>query len=168
MNTKERDMTDRDAAPAAAEGADAHLAAIRRRLDAVNEDGYTGTEALLYLINSDIPYLLELAARPAPAAAPRADAHQDAQDGQQTATGAGVASVPTVDAAAVLASHGRDVQFCKECRADWPCDAVLLARRVALLEGLLREVTFPCVFCERIEAPHAPDCRYVAALADGG
>jgi hypothetical protein len=57
------------AAPAAAEGADAHLAAIRRRLDAVHADGYTGTEALLYLVNSDIPYLLELAARPAPAAA---------------------------------------------------------------------------------------------------
>jgi hypothetical protein len=59
-----------------------------------------------------------------------------------------------------------------------------LTRRVALLEGLLRSVewggelastvtglapTHCCLFCfGAVTDGHAPDCRYVAALADGG
>lgn len=72
------------------------------------------------------------------------------------ATGAGVASVPTVDAAAILAAREHypgfsgflyptnegPLAFCARCRAPWRgdaetggCDAVLLARRVIELEG---------------------------------
>lgn len=52
---------------------------------------------------------------------------------------AGVASGPTVDAATVLAKHSKVVQFCEKCRANWPCEAVLLARRVIELEAALAQ-----------------------------
>jgi hypothetical protein len=67
---------------------------------------------------------------------------------------AGVGSAPTVDTAAVLASHeplwhagfrrGDDPALCDKCRCKWRgsaatggCEAVLLARRVAQLEAAL-------------------------------
>jgi hypothetical protein len=84
-------------------------------------------------------------------------AHETHQDANLTPADAGVASVPTADTAAVLASHRRidAARFdgalpewvCAQCQAWWRgdpetggCDAVLLARRVGLLEGLLGDV----------------------------
>jgi hypothetical protein len=133
----------------------------------------------------------------------RMTAHQDAQDANLTPPPAGVASVPTVDAAAVPATHRRTTlrhvvwedadgllrrglrQFaesvCERCGQPWRgdaetggCEAVLLARRVALLEGLLREVQQhahwgTCSVCGwHRDHGHRPDCRLAAALADGG
>lgn len=82
------------------------------------------------------------------------DAHQDAQERQGADAPAGVASAPTVDAAAVLASLHRpkfsawaDGSVCLECRGRWRgdaetggCESVLLARRVIALERVARSL----------------------------
>lgn len=76
-------------------------------------------------------------------------AHRDAQEGRGGAAGTGVASVPTVDAAAVLTSHTLrratdspiwDVDRCAECIRPWRgdaatggCTVVLLAKEVVAL-----------------------------------
>jgi hypothetical protein len=83
------------------------------------------------------------------------NAHQDAQGGRQAPSPAGVASVPTVDAAAVLdgggghfpARHyatGELLTYCDRCDCAWRgdeqtggCETVLLARRVIALEAAL-------------------------------
>lgn len=126
------------------------------------------------------------------------NAHRDAREGRQTPALAGVASVPTVDAAAVLAEHRPnpvewDMGFamwstwsmCMACHCPWQgdaetggCEAVLLAQRVALLDGLLRSVewvntadgeTLYCPRCGWMEQDgHSPACPLGAALADGG
>jgi hypothetical protein len=138
------DTTDRDAAPAAAEGADRWTLAISEVWSLYyrwRDDPKRGTgdaEACLRVIER-----LE-AARPAPPAAPREGG--DRLKAAEAVSPAGVASVPTVDAAAVLASHWRDqdsewdITYCAVCLRLWSGDAetggcpeVLLAREVVAL-----------------------------------